>query len=109
MITYRLTEPTDFEILDALSDGRRNVALNLASELNQDRSYMNNRLRALADQDLIERIGPKSNSGLYKITPTGIAALHNRDLYAADRDEFTRTVREDAEAVRIEPPTVHGP
>ena len=45
----KLAVPTDFDILDALSDGRRNTAVNLSHILNKNRSYINTRLPVLAD------------------------------------------------------------
>lgn len=71
----RLVEPTDFQILDALSDGRRNIAANIAIELDKDRAYLNTRLPELEDYGLIERIGPAEKSGLYEITETGQETL----------------------------------
>ena len=53
----RLTVPTDFDILDALTDGERNNAANLAYLLDRDRSYINTRLPVLADYGLVERVG----------------------------------------------------
>ncbi|MFW5965557.1 MAG: ArsR family transcriptional regulator [Halodesulfurarchaeum sp.] len=75
----RLAEPTDFEILDALSDGKRNTAANLSHVLEKDRSYINTRLPILADYDLLERVGPAPNSGLYEITDRGLAVLDIRE------------------------------
>ncbi|MFB6091551.1 MAG: ArsR family transcriptional regulator [Haloquadratum sp.] len=77
----RLTVPTDFEILEALADGERNNAANLAYHIDRDRSYINTRLPVLADYGLLERVGPAPNSGLYAITERGRAALEHRDAY----------------------------
>lgn len=77
----RLTSPTDFEILEALSDGRRNNAANLSYELDKNRSYINTRLPVLADYELVDRVGPAPNSGLYEITEHGLAAVELRDRY----------------------------
>lgn len=74
----RLAEPTDFEILEALSNGKRNTAANLSYVLDKDRSYINTRLPILADYDLVERVGPAPNSGLYEITERGAAVLDIR-------------------------------
>jgi len=60
----RLVTPTDFDILEALDDGYRNNAVNLAEILGRDRQYINTRLPALLDYGLVERIGPADNSGL---------------------------------------------
>jgi hypothetical protein len=80
----KLAVPTDFEILEALSDGKRNTAANLSYILDKDRSYINTRLPVLADYGLVERIGPAPNSGLYEITERGLVVL---DLEASYREE----------------------
>jgi len=77
----RLVQPTDFEILDALSDGRRNTAANIAHMIDKNRAYINTRLPILADYGLLSRVGPAPNSGLYEITDRGVAALDNRGTY----------------------------
>ncbi len=77
----RLVQPTDFEILNALSDGRRNTAANIAYLIDRDRSYINTRLPILADYGLLERVGPAPTSGLYVIRPRGRAALDHREQY----------------------------
>jgi len=84
----RLVQPTDFEILDALSDGRRNTAANIAHLIDRNRSYINTRLPILADYTLIERVGPAPNSGLYVICPRGRAALQHRDQYGEEDVDF---------------------
>ncbi|MFB6200534.1 MAG: ArsR family transcriptional regulator [Halorhabdus sp.] len=77
----RLVQPTDFEILATLADGKRNTAANIAAELNKKRPYINTRLPILADYDLIQKIGPADQSGLYVITERGQTALSLRDQY----------------------------
>ncbi len=84
----RLVQPTDFEILDALSDGRRNTAANIAHIIDRNRSYINTRLPILADYELVERVGPAPNSGLYEILPRGRAALEHRDKYGGNDVDF---------------------
>jgi len=84
----KLAVPTDFEILDALSDGRRNNAVNLSHELDKNRSYINTRLPVLADYGLVERVGPAPNSGLYQITEKGRTALQLRPEYEAEDVDF---------------------
>ncbi|NIB99850.1 ArsR family transcriptional regulator [Halobacterium sp. R2-5] len=84
----RLAVPTDFEILDALADGKRNNAVNLSHELDKDRAYINTRLPMLADYGLVERVGPAPNSGLYEITKKGQIVLDHRDVYERDEDDF---------------------
>ena len=84
----KLTSPTDFEILEELSDGNRNNAANLSYELDKNRSYINTRLPILADYGLVERVGPAPNSGLYEITDRGGAAVELRETYGeGDFDE----------------------
>jgi len=88
----KLASPTDFDVLEALSDGKRNTAANIAIEIDRDRAYINTRLPLLADHGLIERIGPSPNSGLYEITPKGRAALRNRGVYGDDDVDFEAVV-----------------
>ena len=93
----RLVEPTDFEILEVLSDGKRNNAINIAALLDKNRSYINTRLPILADYGLVERIGPAPNSGLYAITEKGQVTLQHRDKYGQEGVDFDALV-EDAVA-----------
>lgn len=84
----KLAAPTDFELLSALSDGKRNTAANLAIEIERNRSYINTRLPVLADYGLVDRIGPAERSGLYEITEQGRVALELRESYGADDADF---------------------
>lgn len=84
----KLAVPTDFEILAALSDGRRNNAVNISHEIDKNRAYINTRLPVLADYELVERVGPAPNSGLYVITEKGQAALEHREAYENDDEDF---------------------
>jgi len=84
----RLVQPTDFEILEALSDGRRNTAANIAHLIDRNRPYINTRLPILADYDLVDRVGPAPNSGLYAITQRGRAALDHREQYGEPDIDF---------------------
>lgn len=93
----RLVTPTDFDILDALDDGRRNNAINLAEILDRDRQYINTRLPALLDYGLVERVGPADNSGLYVITPKGQAVVEHRDAYGEPDVDFDELVAESVE------------
>jgi len=81
----KLIQPTDFDILRALNKHGRNVAPNLAIQLDQDRDYLNTRMPYLLDYGLVEKIGPAKKSGLYEITARGQAALGCRNQY----DELT--------------------
>lgn len=100
----KLKRPVDFEILEAYSDGRQDVGVNVSKRLDRNRSYINTRLPQLDDYGLLERVGPADRSGLYRITPMGIAALRLRERYE-DR-EFEQLVEERAETIRIDPPRV---
>ncbi|UPV75645.1 winged helix-turn-helix domain-containing protein [Halorussus limi] len=94
----KLTTPTDFDILKALSDGKRNNAVNLAHELDKNRAYVNTRLPILADYGLVERVGPAPNSGLYAITEKGRAVLENRSKYREEDVDFDAAVEETLES-----------
>lgn len=94
----KLVVPTDFEMLEAMSDGRRQTATNLGAIIDRDSRYMNNRLAELAGGGLVEKVGPSDSSGMYKITPKGRAALHYRDEYSHDdAADFADLIEEEAE------------
>jgi len=83
----KLVTPTDFEILDVFSDGKRNNAVNVAYELDRNRAYINTRMPVLRDYGLVASVGPAPTSGLYEITRKGQLALAHRDRYGdADTD-----------------------
>jgi len=84
----KLAQPTDFEILEQLADGKRNVASNLAHHLDKDRAYLNTRFPILHDYGLVKRVGPAPSSGLYEITSKGRTALQNRDQYDDPEKDF---------------------
>lgn len=86
--TVKLVRPTDFLILENLSDGKRNVASNIAVNIDKSRDNVNNRLPQLEDYGLVKKIGPNERSGLYVITDKGRLALENRELYREDREAF---------------------
>ena len=90
----RLVDPTDFEILKTLQGGR-NVATNVAAELDLDRAYINTRLPQLHDHGLVEKIGPADNSGLYELTDRGRAAIACQEQYEhVDPNRFEAIVDE---------------
>lgn len=91
----RLASPTDFQLLDALSDGKRNNAVNLAADLDKNRSYINTRLPVLADYGLVERVGPAPNSGLYEITERGQVVRSLREAYEAGAEDFETLVEQE--------------
>ena len=90
----KLAVPTDFEILEALSDGKRNTAANLSYILDKDRSYINTRLPVLADYGLVDRIGPAPNSGLYEITEKGHVVIEHQDKYREEDVDFDALIEE---------------
>jgi predicted transcriptional regulator len=97
----KLAAPTDFELLRALSDGKRNNAANLSIELGRNRSYINTRLPILADYGLVERIGPSERSGLYEITAAGTVVVDHwveHEDPDADFDALVRSELDDGEA-----------
>lgn len=96
----RLTVPTDFDILEALSDGQRNNAVNLAHLLDKNRAYINTRLPVLADYKLVDRVGPAPNSGLYAITARGRAAVELRDKYRVENVDFESAVTDAASSYK---------
>jgi hypothetical protein len=88
----KLVTPTDFDILDCLSDGERNNATNIACQLDKNRPYINTRLPTLADYELVESIGPSENSGLYAITDRGLRVLEHQDAYGDDDVDFDKLI-----------------
>lgn len=93
-----LLNPTDFEILEVLSDGTRNIAANIAIEINANRGYINSRFSYLLNEDLVERVGPKEESGLYKITEKGKVAVEHKEKYIEDEvDDFEAFVESELE------------
>jgi|AntRauTorckE6833_2_1112554.scaffolds.fasta_scaffold25144_1 hypothetical protein len=96
----KLTRPTDFDVLEVFSDGEQNLARNVSKSLERDRPYINTRLSHLEGSNLLERIGPAENSGLYRITERGVAAFALRDQYDSGR-EWEQLVDERAEEIEI--------
>ena len=89
----KLVEPTDFEILEAMSDGKRHTAGHLGILLDRDSTYMSNRLTQLLDYDLVERV---KETTMYEITERGKVALDLRSEYSRDaRKEFDNLVDEE--------------
>lgn len=87
-----LSEPTDFDILEILTEGR-NVPANIAARLDKSQGYISSQLPKLASHDLVERIGPAERAGLYELTDRGKAALALRDQYG-DVDDFAALIDE---------------
>lgn len=80
-------------ILDRLDEGR-NVGANLALELDRNRGYVNNQLSKLASLELVRRVGPSENGGLYELTERGEIALTYRELYEDDSVDFESVLEE---------------
>ncbi len=80
-----LLRPLDFSLLAELKEGR-NVGANLHMELDSARPYVNERLSILADYEVVRRVGPNENSGLYEITDKGLAVLEHREEYGEVED-----------------------
>lgn len=80
MDSMRLTDPIDFEILEAMSHGNREQARRLASnELEQyDREYVSKEMNKLASYGLLKKL---SDSSMFEITELGHRAIQYRDLY----------------------------
>lgn len=93
----KLVTPTDFDILSVLSDGKRNNAVNIAHELDQDRAYINTRMPVLKDYGLIRTVGPAPTSGLYEITEKGLIAVRNQEVYESDQRDFGEFLEEQLE------------
>ena len=74
-------------ILDRLREGR-NVGANLALELDRNRGYVNNQLSKLASLELVRRVGPSENGGLYELTDRGELAVTYRQMYNDDAVDF---------------------
>lgn len=81
----QLVEPTDFDILAILTEGR-NVPANIALRLDKSRGYIAGQLPKLVDYGLVDRIGEAERAGLYELTDRGRAALAHRDQYGEHPD-----------------------
>lgn len=99
----KLKQPIDFRVLEAMSDGRRDKGANIAIRIDEDRMYVNNRLNDLAEYGLFEKIGPAENTGLYQITPKGVAAMELEDGYERGR-KWEEAVEACAQRVEIRDP-----
>lgn len=86
---------TDFKILESLTDGERNIAANIALEIDANRGYINNRFSYLLSRGLVRRVGPKERSGLYQITEKGEIAVKHKGKYLNDEvDDFESFVKD---------------
>lgn len=97
----RLVVPTDFRILEAMSDGKRQTGSNMGAIIGKDGKYMNGRFSDLAGEGLIRKVGPSPTSGMYEITDLGRAALELRDEYSHERAaDWGEVVRELAQEMQ---------
>jgi predicted transcriptional regulator len=97
----KLTE-TDWEILGELRHGR-NVAANLALEIDRHRKTVNKKLSYLLDYGLVEKIGPHEQSGLYELTQRGRLAYEHREKYHDDAVDFDAFLDEKLDASELDP------
>jgi DNA-binding MarR family transcriptional regulator len=102
----KLQRPTDFLTLQCLADSGRNVASNVALEIDKSRSHVNVRLPILEDYGLVEKIGPAENSGLYELTPKGRIALAHREEYDAPDVDFDAVVEQELDTTDATDSTV---
>lgn len=88
----KLTE-TDFMILETLTEGR-NLAANIAVEIDRSRKYVNSKMSYLLDYGLVNRVGPAEDSGLYELTDRGEVAVQNRSKYHDEAVDFEQFLEE---------------
>ncbi|ELY56497.1 hypothetical protein C491_13197 [Natronococcus amylolyticus DSM 10524] len=100
----RLQLPTDRLILEQLLEGR-NLAANIAENVDRSRNYINKRMGHLFDYGLVTKVGPVDGTGLYEITPKGLATLRLIDEYDSG-GEFENLVEERAELIEVRPPAI---
>ncbi|MUV57280.1 phage repressor protein [Halogeometricum sp. CBA1124] len=94
-------------ILDRLREGR-NVGANLALELDRNRGYVNNQLSKLASLELVRRVGPSENGGLYELTEKGDLAVTYQNLYKDDSVDFESLLNEKLTTTRNAEPNVEA-
>ncbi|WP_231990834.1 hypothetical protein [Natronobacterium gregoryi] len=95
----RLQLPSDKLVLEKLTEGR-NLAANIASDVDRSRNYINQRMAQLHDYRLVRKVGPIEGTGLYEITPKGVATLRLIDEYD-EGPEFEKRVEERAELIDV--------
>lgn len=108
----RLRLPTDFDILEVLSRGKRQTPANVAAHVDKGRQYVRKRMNHLVEHGLVTEVGPSKRSGMYVITARGRAALALRGEYDHHRHErFERELEEypdevvEADELDLEDPT----
>ncbi|WP_241431939.1 winged helix-turn-helix domain-containing protein [Natrialba chahannaoensis] len=100
----RLSLPSDQLVLQQLTEGR-NTAANIAAEVDRSRNYINQRMPQLYDYGLVIKVGPVEGTGLYEITPKGVATLRLIDDYE-EGSEFENRVEDRAELIEVGPPEI---
>ena len=85
---------TDLEILEALSDGKRNISANIAIDLDKNREYLNTRFSILLEHGLVRRVGQSERSGLYEITLEGQLVLKYREEFRDPHVDFPSFIAE---------------
>jgi DNA-binding MarR family transcriptional regulator len=89
----KLTEPTDFDILEILSEGDRETPKHLGTLLEFRNAYMSQRVRQMEDYGLVERI---DDSQMFVITELGRVALDLQNQYSHDESrKFGELVKEE--------------
>lgn len=89
----KLTDPTSFQVLRVIADGRPQTATNLGEILDQDARYMSNQLNDLHKTGLVRRVGVAETSRMFEITEKGRIALEYADKYSHQRaSEFGELV-----------------
>lgn len=84
MYNQPLTVPTDIEIINLLSNGKRQTPANVAAHLDHDPRYMSERLRKLKLREYIRDSPPAERSGMYELTNLGKIAAFHIDKYVRD-------------------------
>lgn len=97
----RLSLPSDRLVLEKLAEGR-NLAANIAADVDRSRNYINQRMPQLHDYGLVAKVGPVDGTGLYEITPRGVAVLRLIDDYDTS-EEFERRVDQRAKVIDVRP------
>ena len=103
----RLQLPSDQLVLEKLTEGR-NTAANIAADVDRSRNYINQRMPQIHDYGLIRKVGPVEGTGLYEITPKGIATLRLIDDYTEGK-EFEDRVEQRADQIEIRQVVVNDP
>ncbi|MDJ1433552.1 hypothetical protein [Halostagnicola sp. A-GB9-2] len=103
----RLSLPSDQLVLEKLTEGR-NLAANIAADVDRSRNYINQRMPQMHDYGLVRKVGPVEGTGLYEITPKGIATLRLIDDYS-EGEVFEDHVEQRADQIEIRQVVVTDP